>query len=216
MADTRGFQQDELHKESIATHIQEHIATINAVLVLASGSVSRITVGTDYALSVLSALFPKTLANNIAFLFTNSPTCLSFNFCKDAIPEILKDAPWFLLDNPIALQKNFLELKNDPIRKRGLMELREMVKHSEQKGLEILVELLGWLDSREPQPTTEIVSLYERSQAIETKITNALAQMDQAASKVAEISKLVKAVQMNSVSHLLSSHLAFVSYSRWT
>ena len=219
LADTRGLQQDELHKKNIATHIQEHIATVNAVLVLANGSVPRITVGTAYALSVLTAFFPKTLANNIAFLFTNSPTCLSFNFCKDTIPEILRDAPLFLFNNPIALQRNFLKLKNDPTRKKAERELRETVKHAEQEGLGMLVDLFDWLDGREPQPTAEIVALYERSQAIETNITNTLAQMGQAAAKMAEIRKLVKAVQTNSVSRLLYSHLAFVSYAprgrRW-
>ena len=93
-------------------------------------------------------------------------------------------------------------------------ELRETVKHTEQKGLGMLVDLFDWLDGCEPQPTTEIVALYERSQAIETKITNTLAQMDQAAAKMAEISKLVKAVQMNSVSlcftHIWRSCLTFV------
>ena len=62
LADARGIHQDELHKESIATEIQNHIDSVTAVLILANGSVPRITVGTDYALSALSALsalFPK-------------------------------------------------------------------------------------------------------------------------------------------------------------
>ena len=210
MADTRGLQHDELHKERIATHIQKHIATVNAVLILANGSVPDLTVGADYALSVLSALFPKTMANNFAFFFTNCPTYLSFNFCEDAIPEILKDAPRFLFDNPIPLQKNFLRLKNDPNRKKERTEWRETVKHREQKALGKLVDLFEWLDGREPQPTTEIMALYEMSRAIETKITKTLAQMDQAAAKMAEINKLVKAVQTNSVSPLLYSYLAFL------
>jgi hypothetical protein len=111
LADTRGIDQDELHKKSITTEIQNHIASVSAVLILANGAVPRITVGMDYALSALSALFPKSLANNIAFLFSNVSTPLSFNFPKDAIPEALKNAPQFLIDNPIALQKKYLELK---------------------------------------------------------------------------------------------------------
>ena len=216
MADTRGPQQDELHKKNIATYIQEHIATVNAILILANGSVPRITVGTDYALSVLSSLFPKTLAKNIAFLFTNSPTCLSFNFCKDSIPEILKEAPRFLFDNPIALHKNFLELKDDPVRKKARTELQRTVKHTEQKGLGMLVDLFDWLDGLEPQPTTEIVALYEKSQAIETKISNILAQMDQAAAKIVEINKLMEEFRRHSVSSLLYSYLALASYGCWT
>ena len=198
MADTHGIQQDELHKESIATQIREHIATVSAVLILANGSVPRITAGMDYALSALSALFPKTLAKNIAFVFTNSPTYLSLNFSQDAIPEILKEAPQFLFDNPIALQRKYLELKDDPSKKRARMELQRTVKRAEQQALEMFVEFFDWLDGLEPQPTTEIVALYEKSQAIDAKITNTLAQMDQAAAKIAEINKLMEELHRKS------------------
>jgi hypothetical protein len=106
LADTRGVHQDELHKKSIATEIQDHIDSVSAVLILANGSVPRITVGMDYALSALSALFPKTMANNIAFVFSNSPTYLSLNISKVFIPDILKEAPQFLLDNPSHSRKS--------------------------------------------------------------------------------------------------------------
>ena len=215
MADTHGIQQDELHKRNIKTQIDGHIATVSAILILANGSVPCITVGMDYTLSVLSALFPRTLAKNIAFVFTNSPTYLSFNFPQDAIPEILKDAPQFLFDNPIALQRKYLEFKDDPSKKRAMADLEKTVKAAEERALEMFVDLFDWLDGRDPYPTMEM-AFYERSLAIDVKIINTLAQMDQAAAKMAEISKLVKAVQMNSVSPLLYSHLAFVSYSCWT
>ena len=38
---------------------------------------------------------------------------------------------------------------------------REVVKASEQDTLEMLVELFDWLDSLDPQPTSEVVSRYE-------------------------------------------------------
>jgi hypothetical protein len=192
LADTHGIQQDELHKKSIATQIHEHIATVSAVLILANGSVPRITAGTDYALSALSALFPRTLANNIAFVFTNSPTYLSLNFSEDAIPGILKDAPEFLFDNPIALQRKYLQFKDDPSKKRAMTELQKTVKRAEHQALRMFVDLFDWLDGLEPQPTTEIMALYERSQAIDAKITDTLAQMDQAAAKITEINKLME------------------------
>ena len=192
------------------TYIQEHIATVNAVFIVANGSVPRSTVGTDYA---LFAFLPKTLANNAVLLFTNILTYFAFNFCEHTLPKILRDAPRFLFNNPIALQKNFLKLKNGPIRKKAQTELRETVRHMEQKGLGMLVYLFDWLDGREPQPTTEIVALYETSQAIETKIPNTIAQMDQVVAIIAEVNNLVKAVQTNSVSPLLYSHLAFLCMS---
>ena len=205
LADTRGLQQDEIHKKSIATQIQMHIDSVSAVLILANGTVPRITVGMDYALSTLSAIFPKTLANNIAFMFTNVSTPLSWNFSQDTVPDVLKDAPQYLLDNPIALQNKYLNLKNDPNMKKMRTRLSKAVKAGEQKALETLVELFDWLDGLKSQPTTDILSLFEKSQVIETKITNTLAQMDQAAAKKAEIKKLIRAFEKNSA---VSFHLA--------
>jgi len=50
------------------------------------------TVGIDYALSALSALFPETLTSRVAFLFTNVTSPLHFSFSKGAVPDVLKDA----------------------------------------------------------------------------------------------------------------------------
>ncbi len=190
LADTRGIDQDELHKKSIAAEIMTHIASVNAVLIVANGAVPRITVGMDYGLAALSAIFPRTLVNNIAFLFSNVSTPLSFNFSKDAIPKVLKNAPHFLIDNPVSLQKKYLELKGG-MNKRRVKEMQKAVKNAEENALEMLVDLFDWLDGLEPQSTWEMIALYEKSQAIESRITNTLAQMDQTAAKMAEIKELM-------------------------
>jgi hypothetical protein len=39
---------------------------------------------------------------------------LYWNFSRDALPDVFKDAPQFLLNNPIALQRRYLKLKDDP------------------------------------------------------------------------------------------------------
>ena len=193
MADTRGIQQDEVHKRSIANEIQNRIDSVNAVLILANGTVPRITVGTDYTLSTLSAIFPKTLADNIAFVFTNVLNPLASNFSQDTVPPVLKGAPQFHLDNPVALQKKYIELvtKGDQSRKNLKTDIRKHVMAGEQKALEMMVKLFDWLDRLEPQPTVEIVRLYEISQDIEAKITNTLAQVDQAAARTGEINQLM-------------------------
>jgi hypothetical protein len=136
------------------------------VLVLANGTVPRVTVGTDYALSTLSSIFPETLTNNIAFLFTNVSTPLHWNFSRDTVPAVLKDAPQFLFNNPIALQKKYLRLRNDPSMKIGRASFRKAVMAGEENGLDMLVDLFDWLDGLEPQPTTEIVSLYDNSRKV--------------------------------------------------
>jgi len=219
LADTRGINQDKLHKGGIATEIQKHIAFVSAVLILANGTVPSITVGMDYALAALSAIFPKTLANNIAFLFSNVSSPLSFDVSNDAIPEALKDVDQFLINNPIALQKKYLELKSRK-GKRTLKEMRNFVKRAEHKALEMLVNLFDWLDGLEPQPTKEIIDLYEKSQVIESKITDTNTQMAQIVAKVTEIKELLKEFKEKSavsfyLPSLLRSSLMLMGCRTW-
>ncbi|KIJ48656.1 hypothetical protein M422DRAFT_86445, partial [Sphaerobolus stellatus SS14] len=191
LADTRGIEQDEKHKRSIANEIANNITTVTGVIILANGTVPRITVGTDYALSTLSSIFPRSLADNIAFMFTNVPNPLSWNFAQDTIPEVLKHAPQFRLDNPLALRKKYLELKNKPNTTSQLRkEMRATVNSGEAKALEMLVRLFDWLDGCVPQPTKDIMSLYDQSQRIETRISNILASTDQLAGKRNELQKI--------------------------
>ena len=211
LVDTRGIYQNELHKKSIATEIQSHIDSVTAVLILLNGTVPRITIGVDYALSTLSTLFPNILAENIAFLFTNCLTYLSLNVSNDVIPNILKGAPQFLLDNPIALQKKLLEVKYGTS-KRSMKEMQRTVKHAEQMALGMLVELFDWLDGLGPHPT---VVLYEKSHVLETKITNTLAQIDQASAKMREITEFMEEFRKKSVvSFSTFLHLVRDSYAR--
>ena len=189
MADTRGIEQDEHHKDSIATQIKKHIDSITAVLILSNGTIERITAGTDYSLSTLFAILPKSLTSNIAFMFTNVASPLSWNVSQDVVPRVLKDAPQFFLDNPIALQRKYLNLKDRPNMKKAEKYMGNHLKAGEQRALEMLVQLFDWLDDRKPQPTTEIVDLYEINQAIEAAITNTLALIDQGSAKKVEINK---------------------------
>ena len=175
MADTRSIQQDELHKRSIATQIKDVFDSITAVLLLADGTVPRVTVGTKCAVSTLSTIFPKTLANNIAFLLTRTSNPLFQNFSSDTLPESFKDAPQFLLNNPIALQRRYLELKDASTTMGRGRFFREAVKASEQDTLEMLVDLFEWLDGLEPQPTSEVVAHYDKLQDIVAGVTGRLA-----------------------------------------
>jgi hypothetical protein len=76
LADTRGIQQDELHKKNIASEIQKHIGSANAVLILANGAVPRSTVGSDCALCTLSAIFPTLLSYSSTFQVPSLGTSL--------------------------------------------------------------------------------------------------------------------------------------------
>lgn len=203
LADTRGLAQDELHKASIANVIKENITAVNAVLILANGTVERLGVVTDYALSTLSSMFPRTLAANIGILFTNVPNRLSWNFDQSSLPRVLQS--WercrkrgmrknqFLLDNPVALWKKLVQLREQGLSNDReldefenianndweLDEFEDIVNNDHKKALRELSSLFDWLDALVPQPTNEIISLYEQYQEIECQITNALARASQ-------------------------------------
>ena len=134
------------------TQIKTHVDSLTAVLVLVNGTVPSVSVGTDAALSMLSAIFPNAVANNLAFLYTNVTSSVYLNFPQYTLPGFLKDAPYFILDNPIALQKKYLEIKDVPAMKMRMADFHEVVKTSEQSALEMLVDLFDRLDSLEPQP----------------------------------------------------------------
>ena len=170
LAGTRGLQQDEIHKKSIASQIRKHIDSVSAVLVLANGTVPRVTVGTDSALSTLSAMFTNTLASRVAFLLTNVISPLHCNFSKDPAPDVLKGAPQFLLNNPIAVQRKYLNLHDNTDMKKRSTQLREAMNVAERDALEMLVDLFDWLDALEPQPRIKVAPLYKRPQTIVANI----------------------------------------------
>ena len=76
--------------------------------------------------------------------------------------------------------------------------MQKDVKNVGQRDLEMLVDPLDWLDGLEPQPTTEIVALYNNPFVIESKITHTLTQMDQASTQMAQTYKLVEELQKKS------------------
>ena len=197
--------------------IKEDTNSVTAVLILANGAVPRLTVGTDYALSTLSAILPISLASNTAFMFTNVLSPLPWSFSTDTLPEVLKDAPQFLLNNPIALQKEYSKLKGGASMNKERANLRKALQAAEQNALDMLVYLFDWLNSLEPQSVTGIVSPYEHFQAIEAKVTNVLARMGQAAKFEAQIEEQKTKLQKTSaVSFLGYFHLSFESYAHCT
>ena len=121
-------------------------------------------------------------------MFTNVRHPLSWRFPQEALPGALKNAPLFLLDNPLALQNRTMNHPN----KRGI------VKSCEQRALEMLVNLFDWLDGLEPQPATEIVSLYKKYKEIEAKTIKTLAQADQAAATKAETDERIVRLRKSS------------------
>ena len=150
---------------------------------------------TDYALTTLSAIFPKTLKDNIAFLLTHVSSPLRCNFSTESIPQLLQHAPQFLLDNPSAQKKKFQTLSEDPSMKGHIQAMHDELLASETATLRSLVELFDWLTTVTLQPTAQIVELYQKVEKIELKISNTLAYLEQASEKSKDADRLRKKVE---------------------
>ncbi|KIL58586.1 hypothetical protein M378DRAFT_15433 [Amanita muscaria Koide BX008] len=194
LADTRGLAQDEKHKENIARAIKDNIHVVNAVLILANGTLPRLSAATDYALSTLSSIFPRSLVENIGIIFTNVSIQLSLNFDQNSLPERLRNPDsQFRLDNPVALWKKCLaRCSNSRVTKRERSEWKAEIHQKHQKALRTLASLFDWLDTLVPQPTTDIVRLYGKTQEIEQKIFHYLAHAGQLTIKETELKRIIK------------------------
>ncbi|KAJ6517115.1 hypothetical protein DFH09DRAFT_940500, partial [Mycena vulgaris] len=195
LADTRGIQQDELHKKGIATEIKEQVTAVHAVLILANGTLPRLSVSTDYALATLSSIFPKSLADNISLVFTMCSNPLSINFTDEAVPSSLETAPQLYIDNPFSLFHKYREMKANGQHKRQLRAARDHIVASEAAALQTMVRFFDWLDDLKSQPTTDILDLFNKSQTIQQQISDTVSQMTQAQDKSEEIKRLIRQIE---------------------
>ncbi|EDR04932.1 uncharacterized protein LACBIDRAFT_330139 [Laccaria bicolor S238N-H82] len=199
LADTRGLEKDNEHKQSITTAIRDSIPEVTAVIILANGTNPRLGVATDYAITTLSSIFPRTLADNIGLLFTNISSPLDWNFEVETLPVELQGVKTFLLDNPLARHKKFLKIKEKAeaqgsvtsANQAVLRKLKKAVDEGHETALCTLAEIFDWLDGLVPQATTEIALLYDQSMEIERNISSTLARMTQLVEKKEKLDELL-------------------------
>jgi hypothetical protein len=219
LADTRGLEKDNEHKQSITTAIRDSIPEVTAVIILANGTNPRLGVATDYAITTLSSIFPRTLADNIGLLFTNISSPLDWNFEVETLPVELQGAKTFLLDNPLARHKKYLKIKAKAeaqgsvtrANQAVLQKLKKAVDEGHETALGTLAEIFDWLDGLAPQATTEITLLYDQSMEIERNISSTLARMTQLVEKKGKLDELLnKSDGMLLVSRAI--HSPFVTF----
>ena len=104
-------------------------------------------------------------------MFTNIADPFSSNVCPNTLPDELKTAPRFEIDNPIALQKQYLKLKSNK-RMKNMSEIRKMVEAGEQSALEVLANVFDWLDGLDSQPMMKITHPHKKRRNLVSKITN--------------------------------------------
>ena len=158
-------------------------------------------------------MFPKSLIPKVSFMFTNVLSPLHWNFSLETVPPELRGAHQFLLNNPIALQRTYLKHQDDPSMKTKRADLRNNVKAGERNAFQMLVELFDWLDSLEPQGTTEIVT---RSQKREARSAIILAPMDQVVAKMANNQVVARKAPNSAVRCSHGTRIFFFSFSLGT
>lgn len=190
LADTRGVEHDERHKASIARVIRDVIPSIDGVLIVANGTVERLQAATDYAITTLASIFPRSIADNIAIIFTMVSNPMAFNFQLESLPESLRKSEQYTLDNPIALMKRYREFEQKPTHHKQLPKLLKMVTDAHNEAVGMFADFFDWLDKRTVQPTAEIVELYDKVCTIERSIQNALARMNIISEKKRDVEKI--------------------------
>ncbi|KAG8691306.1 hypothetical protein FRC11_005053 [Ceratobasidium sp. 423] len=174
LADTRGIQKDAEHKAKINKAIQDHVITLDAVIIMANGTVQRLGVATSYTLNVITAMFPYSIIENIGFVFTHTDL-MTFNFQRDSLQPELQNAKYWLIQNPLAFYQSYKKLveegkTSEAVLRRGRCDLEQHYDDT----IETLNEWLEWLNKCRVQPSKDINDLYKMSNNIESNIEWAL------------------------------------------
>ncbi|KAF8648183.1 hypothetical protein AX16_006322 [Volvariella volvacea WC 439] len=189
LADTRGIEKDNEHKAEINRAIKEFVSSIDAVVIMANGTVVRLGAATDYTLNVITSMFPSSIIDNIGFIFTNSDV-LTFNFKMDSLQLELRESKYWLIQNPLAIYKNYDSQVKAGASQQVLKALRRKLEDNYDETVETLNEFMKWLDERKLQPVKEINELYQMSVSIESNIEATLSAITHLAERRAKIEKI--------------------------
>ncbi|KIK52876.1 hypothetical protein GYMLUDRAFT_77679 [Collybiopsis luxurians FD-317 M1] len=191
LADTCGMDKDNEHKQAIiASAIKEKFEVIDAILILANGTIPRLGNATESALTVISSMFPNSIIENTAFVFTMVTDPLSFNFEKSSLqPERLQSVSMWSINNPLAQWKKYQEkLRSKEDYDEGILEDTEIsVRSSYKKTLKTLSQIFQFLDKCKAQPTDDI---HIMSTGIEATNSNTIARTDWTKEKCARLQAL--------------------------
>ncbi|KAJ4000142.1 hypothetical protein F5050DRAFT_1804369 [Lentinula boryana] len=190
LADQRGIDVDNEHKQAISYAIKENFEVIDAVLILLHGGATRLTLQTDYTLTTISSMLPNSIMDNITCIFT-SAVSLSFNFDLASLPQHFRNAPTWLIDNPFPQWVEYRRILTQPsIDEDILDDLNECVHRGYKRGLKILSQLFQYLDNRKAHPAQSIFQLYDISMEIEAHISNAITRISSTEDRRTRLKKL--------------------------
>ncbi|KAJ3822703.1 hypothetical protein F5878DRAFT_621643 [Lentinula raphanica] len=179
LGDPRGIEIDFQNRNAIVKAIQRHFETVNAIIILANGSLYH-TMGVEFVIKTISHIFPHSIANNIAFVLTmvDDPTMIVFD--RSYLPDELKDAKVWGINNPFSLWMKYQKkIAENPrtLPEDFLEEMNDSIHRDYPKTLTTLSEVFQFLDKCEVQPMESAYSLKERPD-IEAPVPNVIAGMN--------------------------------------
>ncbi|KAB5590310.1 hypothetical protein CTheo_6248 [Ceratobasidium theobromae] len=175
LADTRGMDQDKIHREKINKAI-EGMKMIDAIILLANGTTERLESTTEYTLATIGTMFPSSIIGNIGIIFTRVPRLALFSFSKKTLGAELRDARDWKIENPLGLHLGY-KLRENEMSEAEKEEEEEAIALAYNKTFTTIKTWLEWLDTRPPMPTKEINELYQMSVSIEELIDQALLEV---------------------------------------
>ncbi|QRW23119.1 AIG1 domain-containing protein [Rhizoctonia solani] len=169
LADTRGMDEDKRHKERIHGVIQELATEIDSVMIVANGTIERLSLAMDYTMNTLATWFPRSILPNIGILFTNvSAAGAGLNFQTESLPLELREVEYWCLNNPLSLFKSYAHRKaTGSFARNRESAQRSSIESTYHETLSTLDDWLEWLDERKSIPTSAIIDLYQKSSHIE-------------------------------------------------
>ncbi|KAG9226872.1 hypothetical protein CCMSSC00406_0003455 [Pleurotus cornucopiae] len=190
LSNPREFNEE--HRRALAYFIEEQIDAIDCVLILANGTMERLGVSAHYALSVISTMFPRSIVDNIAFMFTMVSSPLHSNLARESLPVPVRNAKILAINNPLAGWLRFKKALNsdDPPEEEIREELREEIKSNYDKGIKTLNSFFEWVDERRVQPAKEVDELYGLSNKMEALLSDVTARLSQVETQKTELLKL--------------------------
>ncbi|KAJ4490234.1 hypothetical protein J3R30DRAFT_49993 [Lentinula aciculospora] len=174
LADARGTDKDNEHKEAIAHSIRDNFNAVDAIVILTNGTVTRLSADTAYALETISSMFPKSMVDNITFVFTAVPHPMSFCFDTASLPQELRNVPMLSIDNPYVQWFKYQKMlaQEVPADEEVFEDMNDHVHRGYNRALKTLSRLFQYLDKCKIQPTHNISELYTVSTAIEALISD--------------------------------------------
>ncbi|KAL0571598.1 hypothetical protein V5O48_010362 [Marasmius crinis-equi] len=185
LADTNGISRDAENKEAIANAIKD-LGFIDAVIIVANGTLERLGASTTYTLETISSMFPLSIADNLCFVFTMVSNDGDLLVDTDSLPGRLRKTPYWCINNPFARWQK--------IHQRGKPSevTRNKIREEYQTVLETLALLIEHIDKRTRRPTIEIYQVYNMSTNVEAAICDLVARMEQEEAKCSELENLQK------------------------